>query len=183
MTRKAFTLFELIIVVILIGIIYAVVLTNFQVKRDVKIMHLKNIRSSLMPFWKRGKRVDLVIYDHCKKAVILLNHEPQKAYHPKINLKEFQHLKRFEINADNELKEIAWTSYRIDDKLYPVCFSYTIFKNGSNSSYILQTEDETYAVVYPYFQDINITEDEEEAKKLYLHEDEKGAIIDTLQTE
>ncbi len=183
MKHKAFTLFELIIVVILIGIVYAVVLTNFQVKKDTRIMHLKSVRNALMPYWKRGKRVDLVIYDHCKKAVILLNHELKKEYQPKINLKEFQNLRRLEFNADKELKEIPWAPYRIEGKLYPVCFSYTIFENGSNSSYILQTDDSTYAVVYPYFQDINIVDDEDTAKKLYLHEDEKGVIIDTLQAE
>ncbi len=179
MKRSAFTLFELIIVVALIGIIYAVVLTNFNTKKDVKIIKLQNLKNSLMPIWSKGKRVDLIIYNNCKEAILLLNKEPQNSYKPTIKLSEFKGLKAYKIDEFGDLKEIEFLPILIDEKLYQPCFKFTIYKNGSSSSYILE-KDEHYYIFYPYFGDVNQSDDKDEAIEMLTHKQYRGIQIDEV---
>ena len=178
MKKSAFTLFELMIVVLIIGIVYALVLNNFNNQKSVKILKIKELKDSLKPLWRKGKRVDLVVYDDCKKAAIVINQEEiNTSYKPKIKLLEFQNIQAYTVDRDSQLKLIEFPPLIIDNQLHSVCFRFTIFKNGSSSSYILKHQNGTYYIFYPYFEDVNESEDESEAIDMLKHKEYLGVDI------
>ena len=169
----------MIIVVSLIGIIYTVVLQNFNTKKNVQILKIQHLKESLLPLYKRGKRIDLYIYNDCKKASLFINGEVQEAYKPKINIGEYENIKILKLDNMGELQEVEFPPIIIDEKLQKVCFNFTIFKNGSSSSYILK-KDKKYYIYYPYFGDVNISTDQDEAIELFTHKDYRGVKIDEV---
>jgi prepilin-type N-terminal cleavage/methylation domain-containing protein len=177
--KSAFTLFEMIIVVALIGIIYTVVLQNFNTKKNVQILKIQNLKESLLPLYKKGNRIDLYIYDRCKKATLFINNEVRESYKPKINIREFEDLKTYKLDNMGELQELEFTPILLEEKLQEVCFKFSIFKNGSSSSYIVK-KDKKYYIFYPYFQDVNTSLDEDEAIDLLTHKEYRGVSIDEV---
>lgn len=178
MRKSAFTLFELMIVVLIIGIVYALVLNNFNSQKSVKILNIKELKDSLKPLWKKGKRVDLVLYDDCKKAAIVIDQEEiNTSYKPKIKLSKFQNIQAYKVDRDSQLKQIEFPPVIIDKQLRSVCFKFTIFKNGSSSSYILKKQNSPYYVFYPYFEDVNESVDESEAIDMLKHKEYLGVDI------
>ena len=175
MNRKAFTLFELMIVVILVGTVYALVLTNFNTKKKVRIAKIENIKRSLFPFWSKGKQVDLYLFDNCKKSALFINDTYQEEFSLDIKKKEFENIEVYKTDYRGESKKVEYPPIMIEKKLHKVCFKYTIFNNGSSSSYIIK-KDKRYYIYYPYFQDVNISDNLSEAMDLYTHKMYRGVI-------
>jgi prepilin-type N-terminal cleavage/methylation domain-containing protein len=171
--KPAFTLFELIIVVVLIGIIYAIVLSNFHTKKEFKILKLENLKESLLPLWKKGNRVDLILYDEYKKAALVTNGEINSSYKPQISLSFFKDIESFTIDRFGALKKIEFAPLLVNSEIKKVDFRFTLFQNGSSSSYIIK-KDENYYLFFPYFEDVNITQDSEEAIERFTHKEYRG---------
>ena len=177
MKKSAFTLFELIIVVALIGIIYSIVLSNFNLKKDVKISSLKDIKTILMQYWERGKEIDFILYNECKDSALIVNDEINESFKPKINLREFQSIEAYKVDESGNLKQIDFAPIVIEDKVIKPCFKFSIYKNGANSNYIIK-QNEKYLIFFPYFKDVNITEDESEAIKQFNFDQYRGVDIE-----
>ena len=170
--KRAFTLFELMIVVMIIGIVYALVLWRFNPKQHLEVVKLDSLRDTMSQRHKEGERLDLVLYDRCKKALLLINGEPQEKM--KINLKPalFSDITVYKSDPFGHERKIEFSPLIIDDKLQPVCFRYTLYPNGSASNYIIEQKGKFY-VFPPYFEDVNVTDSIEEALALFTHEKEK----------
>jgi prepilin-type N-terminal cleavage/methylation domain-containing protein len=170
--KNAFTLFELMIVVMIIGIVYALVLGRMDPKQHLKIVKLDSLRDTMLQHHKEGQKLDLVLYDNCKKSAFFLNNSYQEDI--KINLKPelFQDLTVYKSDPFGHERKISFSPVIIEDHIEPVCFQYTIYPNGSGSHYIIKQQN-LYYVFPPYFEDINITESLDEALALYTHEKEK----------
>jgi len=170
--KNAFTLFELMVVVMIIGIVYALVLGRLDPKQHMKIVRLDSLRDVMMQKHKEGQRLDLVLYDHCKKSALLVNGDLQEKM--KINLKPelFQDITVYKSDPFGHERKISFPPRVIDEHLEPVCFQYTIFPNGSGSSCII-AQNEKFYIFPPYFEDVNVTESLEEALALFTHEKEK----------
>jgi len=177
--RKAFTLFELMIVVVLIGVVYALVLSNFNTKKKVHILKVSNIKEALLPFWSKGKRVDFYLYDRCKKSALFINETYQEEVEPDISHSEFANIEVYKPDYRGESQKQEFTPIMIEKKLHKVCFKYTLFPNGSNSSFILKKEKLHY-IFYPYFQDVNSCDDLNEAMDLLQHKEYKGVTPDEV---
>ncbi len=171
--RKAFTLFELMIVVVLIGITYALVLSNFNTKKKVHILKVSQIKEALLPFWSKGKRIDFYIYHNCQKAAIFINGTYQDELEPDIKISEFDKIEVYKPDNRGEATRVEFTPIMIENRLQKVCFRYTLFPNGSNSNFILKKK-KLYYIFYPYFQDVNRSEDLSEAMDLLQHTQYKG---------
>ncbi len=170
MGRKAFTLFELMIVVVIIGLVYGLVITNFSTKKALKLSHLENIKDALMPLWSKGKRVEILLYDKCSKGVVFINDKLKDEYKPTIILSDFKKITAYRDDISGTPKEIEWKSFLLNKKVEKSCFDFTIFPNGSSTSYILK-RDEQYYVFPPYFGDVNITDNMDEAMSIFKNSD------------
>ncbi len=154
--RPAFTLFEIMIVVLIIGVVYSLVLGTFDPKKSVKVITLEHIKDALSPHWAKGKRVDFYIYDRCQKSALLVNGELQEEIDIDISLDIFKDIKVYKNDIHSSEREIEFTPVLIDEKLHKVCFKYTIFPNSSASSYVVKSGDRYYAF-FPYFKATYIT--------------------------
>jgi prepilin-type N-terminal cleavage/methylation domain-containing protein len=177
--RSAFTLFELMIVVVIIGVIYSLILSNFHTKKQVKILKIEDIKEALLPLWSKGKRIDFYLYDSCQKSAIFLNEVYQETKEIEIPLKRFQSIELYKPDMRGEAQKVTFTPIMIDNKLHKVCFKYSIFPNGSNSSYLLKKDNKFY-IFYPYFQDVNTTDELSEAIDLLQHKAYRGVRPDAI---
>jgi hypothetical protein len=167
------------IVVVIIGVIYALILSNFNTKKRVHILKIENIKEALLPLWNKGKRIDFYLYDQCQKSAIFINEHYQEDKEIKIPLSSFHAIELYKPDIQAQAKKITLTPIMIDNKLHKVCFKYTIFPNGSNSSYILK-KDKRFYIFYPYFQDVNITDNLSEAVDLLQHTEYRGVRPDAI---
>jgi len=151
LNRKAFTLFELMVVVMIIGIVYSLVLGHFDPKKSVNIVNLERIKDALQPHWTKGTKVKLVVYDNCKESTILINDEVKEDVKINVNNNIFNDIKVFKKDRFNEELEIEFTPIVIENRLQKVCFEYTLFPNGSNSSYVVKSGKDYYTY-FPYFE-------------------------------
>ena len=156
MNRKAFTLFELMVVVMIIGVVYALVLGSFDPKKTVKVINLKYIKDALTPYWQKGVKVELVIYDKCKKSALLINGEPKEDVELDMNMDMFKGIKAYKLDRHNGERDIEFTPIQIDNKLYKTCFNFTLFPNGSNTSFIAKSGKKFY-LYRPYFEPTYVT--------------------------
>ncbi len=164
--RSAFSLFELMIVIVIIGLVYAIVVSNFSTNRTVQISHLKDIKGALLPLWSKGKKVELFLYDNCTKGVVFINGKIKEKYKPKLLFSEFKDLVAYKDDAGGASREIEWKSFRLEDKVIKSCFDFVIYPNGSSSTYIVK-QGEKYLIFFPYFRDVNISDDLGEALEIY----------------
>ena len=171
-TKRAFTLFELMVVVMIIGIVYAVVLGRFNPKEHIKIVQLDSLRDILTERHQEGQRLDLILYDGCKKAALFVNNIYQEKMDINLKPRLFEGVQTFKSDPYGHARKIEFIPVVIDDKLQPVCFQYTVYPNGSASNYIV-VQKQHYYVFPPYFEDVNVTESMEEALALFTHEKEK----------
>ena len=153
------------IVVVLIGSVYALVLTGFN-KKNIEIHRLENIKDSLLPMWKKGVRVDFIVYNKCSQSAIFINNAHQEDIESSLKPKLFKDITLYKIDATNDTVKVKLTPIIFDEKLYDVCFKYTLFPNGSNSSYIIEQNKKFYTF-YPYFQEPQIFNSLEEAVDAY----------------
>ncbi len=167
------------IVVLIIGVIYALVLSNFNTKKNVHILKLTDIKESLLPFWSKGKQIDFYLYSQCQKSAIFINDIYQEEIEPDIKLSEFSKIEVFKPDYRGESKKIEFTPIMINNKLKKVCFRYTLFPNGSSSSFILK-QKKLYHIFFPYFQEVNSTQDLGEAIDLLQQKPYRGVMPDEV---
>lgn len=168
MSKKAFTLFELIIVVIIIGVVYALVLGNFNPKNSVKIPTLHTIKESLLPYWQKGSLVELIVYDNCNESAVFVNSYYDEPKETDLNLAMFKDIEVFRIDQYDNAQKINFAPAIIDEKIQNSCFRFTLFPNGSSSSYIVKSGKE-YIVFFPFFESPEIYTDLGDALEHYQH--------------
>ncbi len=156
MRRSAFTLFEIMIVVLIIGVIYSLVLGTFDPKKSVKVITLEHIKDALLPHWTKGKKIEFYVYDRCQKSALLINDELQEEMNIDISIDIFKDIKVYKNDIHSSEREIEFSPTLIDEKLHKVCFKYTIFPNSSSSSYVVKSGKKYYAF-FPYFKKTYIT--------------------------
>jgi len=160
--KKAFSLFELLLVVILISLVYSLVLDKMNGKKKVNTTSLMNLKSSML---EKNQNL-LIIYDKCSKSNL------------DIDLNLFKDIKVYSLKGEVlEKKEFA--PIKIKDKIYNVCFKYEIFPNKSSSSFIAK-KDEKYFVFHPYFQKIKKFDNENDAINDFINKEEKDEFKDEI---
>ncbi len=150
------------IVVMIIGVVYALVLSNFHTKKKVQIHKLENLKSTLLPLWKRGKRVDFYILDGAKQTAIFINNTYQEELEADIKLSEFDNIIVYKSDHHGESQEMEFMPIMIDKKLHKVTLAFTLFPNGSNSTYIIKKQKRFY-LFYPYFKDVIVLDSLDQA--------------------
>ena len=130
--KKAFSLIELLIVILIIGVVYTISVGNFEkVKDNSTKLSLKNLKEYLQDL-PHEKSAELMCLDDCSKCEVLLDAE------------KFKELDNF---LDKSLR-----SYRYDfshgmveiQKDDDVCFSYSIDKKGLGQQVIVEFQEQFY---------------------------------------
>ncbi len=136
--KKAFTLLELLIVVLIIGIAYSIVIAKFN-NPTKEVGTLLTLKDDLAKIKKDayGDTLDLVCKgENCESCAIYIENK-QTEKKPEI-FTEMPKVHQFDENGYMEEKQ-----YGKD-----ICFVYQLFPNGSGSSMLLEYKKEYY-VFYP----------------------------------
>lgn len=149
MKKKAFTLIELLLVVVIIGIIYGLVINSMQRINDKEA----NLGFVSLPAFLEGfhqqNHVSFTCIDSCKKCAVYVDEEKLKEVEP--FMKDERQLRFWYFNANVGMQELRFTPiFNEDDREFDVCFSYEIFKDGSHSEMIVETQKQSYDYRGPF---------------------------------
>ncbi len=174
MNKKAFTLIELIVVIVIIGIVYAVVLNNFKSEQNITPSNFANLKDKFLPFYKRGDLLEFYVYDDCSKSAIIINNELQDKK-VDLNIKAFKDIQVYKTDKFADPKKVEFAPVKIDNRIYDVCFKFSIFPNSSSSSYIVHFWDKYY-ILYPYMIETKIVSNLKEAVDIFTNQDIKKIV-------
>lgn len=149
---RAFTLFELLIVVLLIGILYGVFvhkLTRPPVANSDKLT-LKNIKSFLSDFSFKRK-AEIICLEPCKTCNVYLDGKKAKT-------DEFSLFKSApNVYFPDNFGQVRTISFLpISDKngaINNVCFKFSLFNNKSSSHFAVESEGKYY-LFNPYMKNV-----------------------------
>ncbi len=165
-SSRGFTLFELLIVVLLIAVLYGVFISKMSSspKKEAEKVTLETLKKTLDLFPAQRSR-ELICTDpctHCRvyidgsavkgTEVALFKKEPTvwvKDRYGQFRQKTFLPLNDPEHGVKN------------------VCFRYKLYRNGSGSSYIVQTDDKHYYVFKPYLHPVSVAETLTQAQEMF----------------
>ncbi len=163
MQIKAFTLLEIIVVIILLGIVYSIGLTAYG-NINQKKQNVYNIKE----FKKKLPKDSLVFYSYskeCKKSGVLLkNGDFIRVFHPIFNRKD----KIFAQNRYKNLKTIKFEPEKIEEKIEKICVKIKL-KNGDFTDKFILSHSNRYYLFLPFYQEIEEFETEEKAKEAYFY--------------
>ena len=143
MYKKAFTLIELLIVVVIIGVVYGLVIGSMKKIND-KEAHLgfATLPQFVESFYQRN-HVAFVCTDNCRECVLYVDGEPLKKVAAFMRDERQLHFWRYD--ADTGVQELLFTPiFDEDEREFDVCFRYEIFEDGSSSEMIVETKAQTY---------------------------------------
>lgn len=141
MKKKAFSLIELLIVIVIIGVVYNLSVTNFQKRSDevenITLLNLKKYLKSLD--YKESAK--LLCLDNCRSCDILVDGE--KSIHLEDFLDESVKVYRYDYlsGAQEIMQEVYFNEEDIQED---VCFSYTVDKNGIGDQVFVEFKESVY---------------------------------------
>lgn len=136
------TLFELLIVIMIVGIVYSLGLFTVQKERVASTtVPLSDIKTSLTAMEHSGT-IRLVCDSSCRDCRILDAKQSPIGY---LRLQSEGFPKRYAFDRYGELRPIGTPIIRTDKGLEEACFDFTLFPDGTSSSLILKDNDSFYA--------------------------------------
>ena len=149
MQKKAFTLIELLLVVVIIGVIYGLVINSMQRINDKEAsLSFETLPSFLETMYQQNS-VAFVCIDNCRECAVYVDGEKVKEVDTFMDEERVLRFWRFDANFGTQ--ELRFTPiFDEDDREFDVCFRYEIFKDGSSSEMIVETENTSYDYRGPF---------------------------------
>jgi len=168
--RESFTLIELILVIVIMGIVYSFIGNTIFKKENSIIVKLNNLPEIARDLKKNP--LEFIIYGRdCTNLIWIYNREESLDVEYEININA-KDLKPYRFNNYGELDQFEFLDFRADNRIERVCFKFETFKNSSNSSYIIEDEKtDLFYLFRPYFRSVEIFKSLESAKDSYLAEE------------
>ncbi len=143
MQKKAFTLIELLLVVVIIGVIYGLVINSMQRINDKEAsLSFETLPSFLETMYQQNS-VAFVCIDNCKECALYVDEEKIKDVDSFMAEERVLRFWRFDANLGTQ--ELRFSPiFDEDDRGFDVCFRYEIFQDGSSSEMIVETEKKSY---------------------------------------
>jgi prepilin-type N-terminal cleavage/methylation domain-containing protein len=164
---KAFTLIELLLVIIIMGIVYSFVGNSF-VKRE-KVTETVTVHNLPDSIRKIGvEKAKLQIFGReCDKFLWLSGDSQLTVDAP---LRIGKELEVFSFDMYGELRKMEFGTIRIKNQTHKICMEFCLYSNGSTSSYVLQ-EGEKFYLYRPLQLQPEVFDSLSDAKESYLSYD------------
>jgi hypothetical protein len=147
-SKSSFTLFELLVVILLISILYAIFVERLPSKeRLVKSQGLQEL-PSLLEGYPFEDKVELICTDNCRRCFIYVDGNRTK----EIDSPFTQEVRVYDYDIHGLLSQLHFPPIFDEENLpQEVCLRYSLYANGSRSSYILQ-HGPTFYIFFPYLR-------------------------------
>jgi prepilin-type N-terminal cleavage/methylation domain-containing protein len=162
--NKGFSLIELIIVLIIIGVVYSFVGNSFikaQKKENISLKNLPKIIRTL-----QYKTLEINIFGRECDKIIWFESSNSIPINASININ--RKLKVYNFNMYGDLKKIDFDSITIENRDYPICFQFELYDNGSSSSFIVEDTKTQLFYFYTALGSVKIFKSLEKAKNCFL---------------
>lgn len=141
--RKGFSLIELLIVILIIGVVYTLAIGNFQRLQEGETkLSLQNLKTYLMQF-PHEQSVELLCLERCSKCDIFVDGKLSKELEVENFLDESVQVYRYEY-ALGTIKEPRETYFNSEDVEEEVCFSYSVDKKGVGKQVLVEFQNNVY---------------------------------------
>jgi prepilin-type N-terminal cleavage/methylation domain-containing protein len=147
MQRGAFTLLELLLVVLIMGIVYGLAVNAIKRYGERSFeLSLETLPQYLQSFHQQN-HVVLLCTDACRECRVMVDGSEVKKVDPFID----GPLRAYRFDSALGTRELSFTPYYDEDEReFEVCLRFELFPNGSSSEMII--EQEGYVVDFPgYF--------------------------------
>lgn len=166
MKRSAFSLIELLIVVLIVGVVYTLAISNFDNVKENKIKPtLLTLKSSLTELEKRHK-AELLCLDECESCSVYVDGEVDENLSEVYEdfLDEEPKMYRYDQNFGLiRLKNrVIFNKEGVDEE---VCFSLSVDRNGVSDQMIVEYKDRFYDFT-PYFENTQVYRTESELTQI-----------------
>ncbi len=143
--KKAFSLIELLIVVLIIGVVYTLAVTNFQKVADkAGRVSLKTLKSYLHSL-PHEKSVKFLCLDDCSSCEVFVDGKKVDELSKSFDnfLDDSVKVYRYDMlsGAQEITQEIYFNSENIEER---VCFSYSVDKQGIGNQVFVEFKDRVY---------------------------------------
>jgi len=139
--KKAFSLIELLIVILIIGIVYTLSVGNFKkIKDESTKLTLQNLKEYLQKF-PHEKSVRLLCLDDCSSCDILVDGEKLKEIKGLLDKSVRVYRYDFNLGMQDKSREVYFNSENVEED---VCFSYSVDKKGVGDQVIVEFKDKVY---------------------------------------
>jgi prepilin-type N-terminal cleavage/methylation domain-containing protein len=142
--KRAFTLFELLLVVVLIAVIYGIFvhkLSRTSETANLDKLSLSNLKKELsnLPFYDKA---ELICLEPCESCEIYLDDKPIKQ--EVISLFKVSP-NVYKNNRFGQMEHVRFMPIAIkENELRDVCFRYTLYRNGSGSHIAVEHNSKYY---------------------------------------
>ena len=163
--KNSFTLIELLIVIVIISLVYGIFVQKISSKEHhLKKDGVKNLRALLQQY-DFNESAKVVCIQKCIECSIYVDGKKIKSielFTKPITVYDF------DIHGILTQKEFVPIFQK--DEPQEVCFEYTLYPNGSASSFIVQ-EGSKYYVLYAYAKPTKVVDSLDKASELYDQSD------------
>lgn len=131
--KKAFSLIELILVILLIGVVYAVLLDSYQTTDKAKAL-----APNTPSLWPKQNDTKMIVFDRCSKVAFVAKDGSKE-------LVTFENT--LDASAlDTNYKKIAFEDVYLDGRLYDTCLQVKKNPNGTFAPMIIQMDNGYYKI-------------------------------------
>ena len=162
--HKGFSLIELLIVVVIISLVYALGFSNFQIRKSTpKALTPLNLKETIVKSEFFSGHATLMCVDKCRKCYLRQGITSGfKAYSNKIDL---TNIKAYTLDERESLRELEYERY--DDQR--ICLVMDFYNNGSSTQIILEDEEGAYFLP-AFFGEPKRFDSPEDAKAYWLEQ-------------
>lgn len=171
---QAFSLIELVVVILIMGLVYSLVATSFtRQSTTAPTLTIENLKMFMLKALKEdekvmqaAKRTFYVYGDNCQNV----------AFKPPIETLEFDEvafsssIKAYSFDAYATLRQKEFAPLKIDNQRIDVCFAYSVHTNTSSDELIVKQGNEYYYLP-AFFGNLKRFDSLDEARKAMLKEE------------
>jgi prepilin-type N-terminal cleavage/methylation domain-containing protein len=158
--KKAFSLIELLIVIVIIGVVYTLAITNLQTITEEKLTpSFLNLKEYLLSFEDESQKIELICFDDCKECSVYRDGEKVKVidsfFDDSVESYRYDYLQ-----GPRQIQKRVF--FNEEGRQEDVCFSFSIDKNSVSDQVLVVYKDKVYDYT-PYFQEVLVYDYLEEA--------------------
>ena len=162
--KKGFTLFELLVVVIIISLVYMLLIPALKKKKQ-PVFHFRDLKTYLQSYDKNGT-VTLLCLNECKKCFIFAKGKKQESDIIKGELDSY-------VYKDGHLEDALFYDPKHIDTYENICFKYRVDSKKDTGDEIFVKYREKVYYFSPYFGKTKVFKDTAEATNYYTDTLEK----------